>query len=450
MDHAATSRLDPPPQYEQYESEAADLDNIFEVARLSDFRTSIDFINALRDATLDGKYSNLSPSAIQRIRNPISGVFDFNTDPDLRLGLDLFLANINSSAEAYNNARDAIKRRHPEDQIPSHDQIKRRIEDITGVGSISHAMCKNSCMAFTGPLSELDACPRCGTPKFCPETKKLHQEFVTIPIAPILQAMWRDPGSAIRLSYRRRKTQEIITELQEILGSIGTYEDFLHGSDYLESVRSGKIQDRDMVLMFSLDGAQLYAHKSSDCWIYIWVLFDLSPEERYKKHHVLPGGFIPGPNKPKNMDSFLFPGLYHLAAIQNEGLSIWDASLDSFFLSKLFLAHIDVSMTAPDWCPNIARWARLRLPNRQIARSKWKEGMKALDKIRIARNVKVSRFGIHGSHERILMNDFSSRITSAEIKCDSAKFSTTSGASYKKIRLHSRWCQCTPIPILSC
>jgi hypothetical protein len=339
-----TSHPDPPPpvidepQYERYESEATDLDNLFEVARLSDFRTSIEFINALRDATLDGEHSNLSPSAVQRIRDPASKEFDFNEDPDLRLGLDIFMSNINSSNDAYHSTREAIKRRHPEDNIPSHDQIKRRVEEITGVGSISHPMCKNSCIAFTGPFSKLDRCPRCGTTKLCPETKKPHQEFATIPIAPVLQALWRNPESAKRLSYRQRKTQEIITELQENSGNLSNYEDFLHGSDYLENVKNGNIQDSDMVLMFSLDGAQLYAHKASDCWIYIWVLFDLSPDERYKKKHVLPGGFIPGPNKPKNMDSFLFPGLYHLAAVQNEGLPVWDASSSRLFHSRLFLA----------------------------------------------------------------------------------------------------------------
>jgi hypothetical protein len=52
---------------------------------------------------------------------------------------------------------------------------------------------------------------------------------------------------------------------------------------------------------------------------------DLPPEIRYKKDHVLPGGFIPGPNKPKNLDSFIFPGLHHLSALQREGLNIWDA-----------------------------------------------------------------------------------------------------------------------------
>ncbi|KAJ7020029.1 hypothetical protein C8F04DRAFT_1197122 [Mycena alexandri] len=37
----------------------------------------------------------------------------------------------------------------------------------------------------------------------------------------------------------------------------------------------------------------------------------------------------------------------------------------------------------------VARWARLRLPNGQIARSAWKEKRKALNKVRMARNVKT-------------------------------------------------------------
>ena len=60
-------------------------------------------------------------------------------------------------------------------------------------------------------------------------------------------------------------------------------------------------------------------------------------DKHYKKCYVLPGGFIPGPNKPKNIDSFLFPGLHHLAALQNERLCIWDASRDVTFLSDLYL-----------------------------------------------------------------------------------------------------------------
>ncbi|KAF8897773.1 hypothetical protein BD779DRAFT_1667694 [Infundibulicybe gibba] len=46
--------------------------------------------------------------------------------------------------------------------------------------------------------------------------------------------------------------------------------------------------------------------------------------------------------------------------------------------------------SAPDWNPRIVRWARLRLPNGQIARSAWKESLRAHRKVRMARNVKIA------------------------------------------------------------
>lgn len=92
-----------------------------------------------------------------------------------------------------------------------------------------------------------------------------------------------------------------------------------------------------MLLIISIDGAQLYESKSSDCWIYIWIVIEHSPDQRYKKKNVLPGAIIPGPNKLKFIESFLFPGFHHLSALQHEGLMIWDASRDRTFISRLFL-----------------------------------------------------------------------------------------------------------------
>ena len=48
-----------------------------------------------------------------------------------------------------------------------------------------------------------------------------------------------------------------------------------------------------------------------------------------------------------------------------------------------------VPENSDSWCPKVTRWARLRLPNGQVAGSRWKESIKPLGKIRIARNVKV-------------------------------------------------------------
>ena len=92
--------------------------------------------------------------------------------------------------------------------------------------------------------------------------------------------------------------------------------------------------------MLSLDGCQLYEHKTSDCWIYIWVILDLPPDLRYKKKHVLIGGFIPGPNHPKNLDSFLHPGLHHVSALQKEGLPVWDSLTATVIMFLIFVALV--------------------------------------------------------------------------------------------------------------
>lgn len=42
-----------------------------------------------------------------------------------------------------------------------------------------------------------------------------------------------------------------------------------------------------------------------------------------------------------------------------------------------------------NWTTHVQKWARLRLPNEQIVRSSWKEKARALQNVRIARNIMV-------------------------------------------------------------
>ena len=113
----------------------------------------------------------------------------------------------------------------------------------------------------------------------------------------------------------------MLSEIQSN-GCLSEYSDVLHGTNLIDAFEDGRIKEDDVVLMFSIDSAQLYAKKASACWIYIWVLFNLPPSLRYKKSFVFIGGFIPGPNNPRNIDSFLLPGLHHLVSLQKEGLRI--------------------------------------------------------------------------------------------------------------------------------
>ncbi|OCH86961.1 hypothetical protein OBBRIDRAFT_814321 [Obba rivulosa] len=170
-------------------------------------------------------------------------------------------------------------------------------------------MCPNFCMAYTGPYSGLDTCLYCCTPQY----------FLSS--SPIRANKSHSDNSWCHncrhsIALLRNATSALLQELEQNTGQ---------GSDYLDAVRRGDVQDDDVYLMLSLDSAQLYASKQSDCWVYIWVIINLSPDKQYKKKYILSSSIISGPNKPKNIDSFLFLGIYHLSTIMCDGLSIWDA-----------------------------------------------------------------------------------------------------------------------------
>jgi len=59
------------------------------VPQLADLRTSQEFIDALKAATLDD--GGLDKEVLQRLREPLAEPLDAS-DPDLRLSLDLFLS----------------------------------------------------------------------------------------------------------------------------------------------------------------------------------------------------------------------------------------------------------------------------------------------------------------------------------------------------------------------
>ncbi|KIK80240.1 hypothetical protein PAXRUDRAFT_15900 [Paxillus rubicundulus Ve08.2h10] len=158
-----------------------------------------------------------------------------------------------------------------------------------------------------------------------------------IPLGPQLQARNCSPEAACDMQYLWEHTQKVLDKLRELNGAIPIVDDIVMGWDYLGAVLDGDIKKHNIVLMVLLDGTQLYESKESDCWMYIWVILNLPPQKWYHKLHVLPGGFIPGPNKLKNLDSFLFPGFHHLTALQREGFPMWDPLTDSCYISGLYL-----------------------------------------------------------------------------------------------------------------
>lgn len=334
------------PQYQDDADEDHDLTDIeLAASSLEDLQESQKFISMIKDASLGDDYCGMEESDITVLQNPVTEPTDTDEgiDPDFRLSLDVYLACINASQDTYSITRDAIRRRYPDSKMLSYYQTSRRIRDLSGVVPIAHHMCVKSCMAYTGPFSLLVSCKFCNEPRYMTSSGKPippdkyssenrlnylpRLQYHTIPLGPQLQALFRNTQSAENMKHRQERTRQILEKLEaEEQDFPSEYDDVYCGQDYLEAVRSRRIDDDTIVVNWSEDGAQLYQSKKSDAWIGIWTVMELSPHLRYKRQFVLPGVIIPGPNNPRHLDSFVFPTLHHVGALQNEGLTVWDAS----------------------------------------------------------------------------------------------------------------------------
>ena len=98
-----------------------------------------------------------------------------------------------------------------------------------------------------GSFAGLEACLTCSEPWYEQVTlvnsggwiKKAHQEFHTMPIGPQLQALWCHPESAACTKYLDACMHKIIEELKRNDGLLDSYDDFLHGAEFLQAVESG-------------------------------------------------------------------------------------------------------------------------------------------------------------------------------------------------------------------
>ena len=322
-------------------------DNIPALSRLENVRTTQSFIQLIKDATYEN--GNLDDEMCYRLRNPLERTADDDVaDPNVRYSLDLFLAITNSAQETYTTVREATLRRHPDDPILSYHEVTKLVEDVTGVVGVSDDMCINSCLCFVGPYKDDSACKECGEPRYdqsCVlrgEGKVARQTTVSILLGFVLQALHRTVPGSQAMQYLKQKMDQytaLVASLDPALaGEDMVYDDLLTGSQFWDLVERYNISGDDSVVGLSLDGLQLYQNKKSDTWIFIWIIYSIHPESRYKQRFVFPGGVINGPNKPKILDSFLFRSLHHLSAIQREnngkGLRVWDATQQRSFDSK--------------------------------------------------------------------------------------------------------------------
>ncbi|KAI0632910.1 hypothetical protein C8Q77DRAFT_1218345 [Trametes polyzona] len=299
-------------------------------------KCALDFIKLLKGASLSSPHSGLSEEVCEQLRDPPTEILEIENDDHL-FSIEVYLALHNVSRECYNKMCDVLAHRFPEQKLLSYYQVKRKVELLMGIVPIVNNMCVRSCVAFPGAYVHLEQCPKCNEPRYDElklhkknGAKKIgHQHTYTMPLSLQMQAQYRNPEGAMAMGYLAKIVEDVLAEL-ETTGGLKTFDDVSHGSLFWGAYAAGQIGANDDIVMLSINGAQLYRSKKSDCWIYIWVILNLGPDKRYRCKYALPGAVIPGPNHPKDLDLFLFPGLFH----------IWDTSKGLILLVYIFLALI--------------------------------------------------------------------------------------------------------------
>lgn len=125
-------------------------------------------------------------------------------DLQLRLSLLIYMSlSAHSSEATYNTVHKSIKECYPDSTMLSFDQVRSRLKSISGILPLHFDMCINSCMAYTGTFSELKNCLFCSESHFRfsqnGDTSTPCCQFVTLPIGPQLQALWRHPVTVAKL-----------------------------------------------------------------------------------------------------------------------------------------------------------------------------------------------------------------------------------------------------------
>ncbi|RPA80261.1 hypothetical protein BJ508DRAFT_196111, partial [Ascobolus immersus RN42] len=191
-------------------------------------------------------------------------------------------------------------------------------------------VCKTNDFCFAAD-PDAPNCPHCKEPRLQPNGDPW-RTFDYIPITHRLMLQYSDKKRARTLmSYRRRCLADPSASLK----------DFWDGNLYRDLTADGLFQhDTDVGFFFSIDGVDVFDTRT-DFTVSPLVLVNLNlpPEERYLDENVLLLGCIPGPNKPLDKDSFLFPFIREMKRLENGIPHVYNAATERSFTLR---AHICV------------------------------------------------------------------------------------------------------------
>jgi hypothetical protein len=315
-------------------------DNPYDLSdtKLDHLKIGLDFVRCLHETDIDN--CALPKDLLEWIVNPVKETFKID-DCYERLSLELYLACSNAPREVYTCIRAVMMHFNPELKLCTYNTISRCIHSWTGIDLERFDMCSNGCYAFTGPLANLDKCPECKEDRFSigPHGKRVaKKQAFKIPITPQIQMRWRTAASSRNMQHGWRELKKNF-ELTVANNGVfpGSSHDVFTGTALLEQYEQGLVQRYDTMLMFSMDGAQVYSNKDSDTLIGTWNFMNYPPDLRYKKKNCAPAFIVPGPQKVRNAETFAYPSLAEVRILMGSGLAIWDGESKTTINTKVSL-----------------------------------------------------------------------------------------------------------------
>ncbi|GES72716.1 transposase domain-containing protein [Rhizophagus clarus] len=215
----------------------------------------------------------------------------------------LRLLEIKSHSNMTNNMYREIIEAFSEQHVSLY-HATNKLASLVSIDPVWIDCCVKSCCAFTGNLKNL-------------------QE---------VQLVERKDTRVIQMTRLAGKKWHIFHLKTDL-----SYGDVFDGGRYQKLVEEGHFMDyRDIALIASLDGYNIFKQKTDDCWIILFINANIPPENRVKRNNLLIGALIPGPSAPGDLNSFLYPVIEELKELEH-GIRCHDG-----YTNQDFILHCSV------------------------------------------------------------------------------------------------------------
>ncbi|SAL96359.1 hypothetical protein [Absidia glauca] len=176
-----------------------------------------------------------------------------------------------------------------------------------------YASCPKGCMMFEVD-DDLQNCQYCPEPRpRISRSSGVPESYVSIAsISDIIATKFHNPLTRSQLVHRSTRQIEV-----------DKMTDIFDGAVYKNMVERGCFgSPYDVAITLGIDGFSPFNKGLFQATIVNTIIMNIDPKDRYKKHNMGQIMIIPGYNKPKNLESFLFPMLQELEHLSRIGIKI--------------------------------------------------------------------------------------------------------------------------------